>query len=708
MNNEFKTNNPLYPNFSFKHIIPILVVILLSSCGGGGSSNPGDGSTPGFLITANASIGGNISPSSITVNQGETTTFTVVPESDFTIANITGCNGTLSANSYTTGTITGVCTVNANFVSNSTSILNIADSSTNEGNNGTTNLTFTVTLSKPASSDVTVNYSTSSISGIGNATTGIDYIEVSNTLTIPVGNSSGEISVTINADTNAEPDEILTVTLSSPTGASLGIATATGTIINDDTQTGINTPPTTNIIGWQTVSDKSRRFSGEGLDAEDGILSGISLVWSSNIDGTLGTGAVINTSTLTPGTHSISLTATDSKGASSSTSIIIFINQWPTTLFTSPTDGSSFNNIDDITFVGSAIDPEDGVLSGTSLVWKSNKDGNLGTGESITTKLSIGTHFITLTAADSMNFVDAKSILLSVSSIAWNSETDIPFAYPDARSAVIDNKIYVIGNVALMQIYDPTSTTWSTTTSPGGTNICASNGKLFSFGRLVLTNSRTTPKTYEAIGVDEYNPATDTWTIKTNLLSQAGSPEACLEVNGKIYLVGTKSGAFTYDGVYEYTPATEVLTAKSRVPSERRYFGSSVVNGKIYLMGGSASGSTSSSWYTSTVYEYDPTLNSWTTKTAMPTSRKRLTAAAHGGKIYAFGGYNSNGFSNDVEEYDPATNTWTVKSKMLMGRRSMASSYLGFDNRIYVIAGNVDPNQTRGLTLVESYDPALD
>jgi len=56
-------------------------------------------------------------------------------------------------------------------------------------------------------------------------------------------------------------------------------------------------------------------FSGTGTDVEDGQLNDGALVWTSSIDGTIGTGPTLITSALTPGNHDITLTATDSNGA---------------------------------------------------------------------------------------------------------------------------------------------------------------------------------------------------------------------------------------------------------------------------------------------------------------------------------------------------------------------------------------------------------
>ena len=54
-----------------------------------------------------------------------------------------------------------------------------------------------------------------------------------------------------------------------------------------------------------------------------------------------------------------------------------------------------------VPFTGVADDPEDGSLTGDSLVWVSGLDGEIGRGESFSATLSTGTHTVTLTATDS-------------------------------------------------------------------------------------------------------------------------------------------------------------------------------------------------------------------------------------------------------------------------------------------------------------------
>jgi Ca2+-binding RTX toxin-like protein len=108
-----------------------------------------------------------------------------------------------------------------------------------EGQSGTSIANFTVKLTSPTTKTVIVPYSTAD----GTATTGdSDYIgTTTGSVTFLTGETSKDISVVINSDTNIEPDETFTITLGAPTNATLGIKTiATGTIISDDTTVTIS------------------------------------------------------------------------------------------------------------------------------------------------------------------------------------------------------------------------------------------------------------------------------------------------------------------------------------------------------------------------------------------------------------------------------------------------------------------------------------
>ena len=111
-----------------------------------------------------------------------------------------------------------------------TPTLSIADAAASEGDA----VEFTVTLSATSTEAVTVDWATSVESG-DNATTGTDFTAASSTLTFMPGDERKTFTVMTTEDTASEANETFTVTLSGvSTTATLGTATATGTIDNDD------------------------------------------------------------------------------------------------------------------------------------------------------------------------------------------------------------------------------------------------------------------------------------------------------------------------------------------------------------------------------------------------------------------------------------------------------------------------------------------
>lgn len=91
-------------------------------------------------------------------------------------------------------------------------------------------LSFTLTLSGPSATPVTVGYTTVD----GTATAPSDYEAKSGTVTFAPGALTARVRVRIVNDAVAEPDETFTVVLSTPVGATIADGTAVGTIRNDD------------------------------------------------------------------------------------------------------------------------------------------------------------------------------------------------------------------------------------------------------------------------------------------------------------------------------------------------------------------------------------------------------------------------------------------------------------------------------------------
>ena len=103
-----------------------------------------------------------------------------------------------------------------------------------EGDSGSKNLTFTVTLSAASGKRVTVDYVDA---GGGRATPGTDYTAIAGgTLTFAAGTTSQTFDVSVMGDTDGERNEDIRVTLRNATNATIATARGTGTITDDDTR----------------------------------------------------------------------------------------------------------------------------------------------------------------------------------------------------------------------------------------------------------------------------------------------------------------------------------------------------------------------------------------------------------------------------------------------------------------------------------------
>ena len=183
---------------------------------GGTATNGTDYGTLGGALVIPA---GNAT-GTITVNP--TADATIESDETVTLTLVAGAGYTVGAPNTATGTILNDDLPN----------LTINDVTLNEGNAGTTNATFTVSLSAPAGpSGVTFDISTAN----GTATGGVDY--VTRTLlaqTIPAGSNTYTFTVLVNGDVLNETSETFFVNVTNVVGSVVVDGQGVGTITNDD------------------------------------------------------------------------------------------------------------------------------------------------------------------------------------------------------------------------------------------------------------------------------------------------------------------------------------------------------------------------------------------------------------------------------------------------------------------------------------------
>ncbi len=184
----------------------------------------------------------------------------------------------------------------------------------------------------------------------------------------------------------------------------------------------------------------------------------------------------------------------------------------------------------------------------------------------------------------------------------WKRKSDMPTPRTLVSTSVVNGKIYATGGMrnssdiqalSAVEEYDPVTDKWKRKDDMPVAEYYHStsvvNGKIYA---IFYTGT-----------VEEYDPATDTWTKKANM----PTPRVCYTsaVNGRIYAIGgCPPGPLPRDPhlstVEEYTPATDTWTKKADMPTPRTCY-TSAVNGKIYAIGGFDGNKA-----ISTVEEYDP------------------------------------------------------------------------------------------------------
>lgn len=254
----------------------------------------------------------------------------------------------------------------------------------------------------------------------------------------------------------------------------------------------------------------------------------------------------------------------------------------------------------------------------------------------------------------------------------------------------------------------PVENSWTSKTpmhqARGGLGVAVVNGKIYAIGGSTKTGA---PQNYSGgfVGTnEEYDPETDTWTLKAPMPTPRSNFR--LEVvHNKIYCIGglTHNGSVTH-AIEVYDPSTDTWETIAPFPTPRESFTTVVYNDRIYVIGGIAGRDLAKELlgaYTGATEVYDPALDTWETKASMLNARFPETCVVINGKIYVISGSTTYAESISVTAvYDEDTNSWTNKAPMPVVKHG-ASATMG--DKIYFIGGSYEDGVY--VTLLQIYDP---
>lgn len=293
----------------------------------------------------------------------------------------------------------------------------------------------------------------------------------------------------------------------------------------------------------------------------------------------------------------------------------------------------------------------------------------------------------------------------------WESAAPAGVARQELYPEVLDGKIYVAGGLlspatgysAHVESWDDTQARWTRrATLPEARHhiaLAATQGRLWAIGGF----SGGFPNWRAQASVYSYDPATDRWSVGP-ALPQPRAEGIAAAVDGKVYLIGGRvpasPGAAHFNDHGDTAlaevldPATGQWRRVADAPTARNSAAAAVIKGRIYVAGGRTAlkqpDGSLRQVNLSTLEVFDPATNTWTTRAPMPQARGGLAAAAHGGKLYVFGGEQwvpEQKVFADAWVYDPSKDRWQALPPMPTARHGLGAATLG--DRIHLFGGGL-------------------
>lgn len=315
------------------------------------------------------------------------------------------------------------------------------------------------------------------------------------------------------------------------------------------------------------------------------------------------------------------------------------------------------------------------------------------------------------TTTDSVTGIRVGDVDVIDGALLWDEGlAQVSVVNNDNKSLQYNNKLYVLNaggfSTSTLDVYDPVTDQWSSITMPFylgyGGSFVEVGGKLYVLGGKSNT-------------VYEIDPVSYTVSTYAGVFTYYWQSSQAVVINGKIYLVGgtaytsaSDSGASGAETDVEvFDPVTKTAYVPTNQQAGSPAFSTEyvfAVGTNIYLIDN----------LSLSVYKYDTVADSMTAVAPRPGANiYNAQLQVVNGKAYLFGGSSScyscspKVLSNAVYEYNTATNIWTAKASMLTAREGDQSVVI--NNKIYTFGVQTDGDPGRIFAYANSkaevYDP---
>ncbi|MFA9464022.1 MAG: S8 family serine peptidase [Velocimicrobium sp.] len=240
----------------------------------------------------------------------------------------------------------------------------------------------------------------------------------------------------------------------------------------------------------------------------------------------------------------------------------------------------------------------------------------------------------------------------------------------------ITDDIYVTNDTSDFYQYSPTTNSWQKKSSMHSISpqaLVIANDKIYAFGGKI----NGIP-----CAIEEYDPATDIWTLKCNL-PRARENISVATVDDLIYMMsGVEISGISI--VEEYNPVESWTSRPNTMDGKGPRANAAVINKTIYYVGGYLNNAMRAYRPPSAYNGYK--YNDWDTLAYMPTLRSDFVLVSYKGVLYAIGGRNGSSKLKSIEVYNARTDTWSLVVKSLSEPRYGGCAVI-IGNDAYIIGG---------------------
>jgi hypothetical protein len=278
---------------------------------------------------------------------------------------------------------------------------------------------------------------------------------------------------------------------------------------------------------------------------------------------------------------------------------------------------------------------------------------------------------------------------------------------PNGQVLVVGGYHRGVGGIAIAELYNPATGTFSTTGSLNTgryshTAILLNNGKVLIAGGQNVTNG-------VLASTELYDPATGTFAVSGSMSCACGR-EPTLLPNGEVLFSGGFNGTSAVATAELYDPATGTFSPTGNLKVARAGQSSTLLpNGKVLLAGGVFFTGTPPfslvAHYLASAELYDPATGTFSLTGSLHTARSGQSATVLGnGTVLMAAGENDSsngGYLASAELYNPSTGKFSVTGN-LNTSRFLHTAHLLADGKVLIVAGNFHGS----IASTELYDPA--